>query len=316
MARTASPPSKRLSKSKLLARIEAGVKKRARARATRRAKFTRKRPIPNFCLVVWVDLLGFREQISEADTPEKFLKAYRRIRKLHEEFDKETASAEPDQKELNLAHGKRIVALSDGLVIALNLENDVPVAAVSSLHERIGFFLESLRLAQARLAYAGDYLRGGIAMGYFWFDDDILLSPGLVEAYQMESKKAKNPAIIIPRELADAVQRWVVGEGYSEGSEPMRDLFRSCEWMSEDDYDSYVMLNFMPMFLDDDDPVRRLKKYVFRLREAHLLAPDKAKSKYDWLLQYAREFARVNLPGHIGEIFGSSSVDVSSTGKK
>ncbi len=262
------------------------------------------KPEPQLSIVAWVDLLGFSEQIRNAHTPEKFQAAYRRMWNVHQEFDKETASVESDQGELNESLGKRIVALSDGLVIALNLENNSPASEVSSYYERVGSFLEALRLAQARCASVGNLVRGGIAVGYFWFEDDILLSPALAEAYKMESKIAKNPVIILSRELADKLRAMKTSEGYSDDFDPMDNLFRDCDWMEESARSEHVMLNFMPIFLDDDDPTPFLRSYYQRLLGERDTAGE-AKPKYDWLIKYAREFVSSHLPELEETIFGA-----------
>ena len=293
----------------ILARVKGFASQRAAGRAERRERFAQVKPKPQLSVVAWVDLLGFREQICKADTPEKFQAAYRRMRDVHQEFDKETASVESDQGELNKSLGKCIVALSDGLVIALNLENDSPASEVSSHYEQVGSFLEALRLAQARCASVGNLVRGGVALGYFWFQDDILLSPALVSAYEMESKKhlAKNPVIILSRELADKLRAMKTSEGYSDDFDPMDDLFRDCEWMDEPARSEHVMLNFMPIFLDDDDPTPFLRSYHQRLINARAAAPDPAKAKYDWLIKYAREFVSSELPALEETIFGTAA---------
>ena len=314
MKDTPKTPQDKLMQSndEIVAKAKAAAAEKAAARAERRARFAQVKPIPQICIVAWVDLLGFREQICNADTPEKFQEAYRRMRQVHEEFDKETASIEADQAELNESLGKRIVSLSDGLVIALNLESDCPAAEVSSHYERIGSFLEALRLAQARCASVGNLVRGGVALGYFWFEDDILLSPALVAAYEMESNKtlARNPVIILRRELADHLRSMKASEGYSDDWDPMDDLFRDCEWMEKPARSDYVMLNFMPVFLfDGDDPTPFLRNYHKRLNDRRAAAPEKARKKYDWLIAYAREFVSTELPGLEDSIFGSSGSD-------
>jgi hypothetical protein len=282
------------------------------ARAARRAHFSQVKPKPRVSLVAWVDLLGFREQILDADTTEKFQAAYQRLRAVQEEFWKESASLDPDQAKVNANWGVSIVALSDGVVIALQLEGVDLDTANPSLYDRIGEFLESLRLAQARCASVGNFLRGGVALGNFWFDQDILLSPALVQAYEMESRKtlAQNPVIILPRELVYKLRSMKSGEGYGEEIDPMEDLFRACEWMEEPARSEYLMLNFMPVFLYDNDPPKALHDYYQHLVSAQESAPDKAKSKYDWLIGYAKEFTASKLPQHEETIFGSKILDI------
>ena len=295
-----TPPARSLEE--IMAEVKASVALKAAAREAKKAELNQVRAEPKWHIVAWVDLLGFREQVRRADTPEKFQAVYRRMREVHEEFQKDTATIEPDQAELNAGMGKTIVALSDGLVIALNLEDDVPVAGVSSLYERIGSFLESLRLAQARCASVGNLVRGGVALGYFWFQDDIMLSPALVEAYELETTLACNPVIILKRELAEGVRNLVEGEGWEKGYDPLADLFRNCDWMDETARSEHVMLNFMPMFNEDEDPQPFLKSYHKHLIEGRAAA-----------------FVAAELPSLEETIFGSSptgGVGLDGTGNR
>ena len=293
----------------ILAGAEAHAEEQAALRSERRKKFEAVVPTPQACIVAWVDLLGFRAQISNADTPEKFQAAYRRMRDVHEEFGKETASVYPDQAELNAAMGKRVIALSDGLVIALNVGKDSPDAKITPLYDRIGFFLEELRMAQARCASVGNFVRGGVALGYFWFEDDILLSPALVSAYEMESDKAlaKNPVIILRRDLSEAIRALRTKAGYSKDFDPMDNLYRDCEWMAEKEKSEHVMLNFMPVFGYDDNPTPYLQRYCQRLVANREAAQNEGvRAKYEWLIEYAREFVRTEYPENEPLIFGEA----------
>jgi hypothetical protein len=280
----------------------------AEQRTRRRERFEGVKPIPRRCIVAWVDILGFREQIRNAATPEEFQAIHRRMRSVHAEFEKGSASVEPDQEERNQESGKRIIALSDGLVIAQDLEDDRPLADVTSHFDEVFGFLEQLRCAQAYCAHAGNFIRGGVAIGYFWFDDDILLSPGLVSAYELETHKASNPVIVLDRSIAEELIAGKVDAGYDEDSPVLEDLFTECDWMTEGDKSKYLMLNFMPTFLEDRDPTPFLKRFVHRARSAREAAIDKAKPKYDWLLEHARQFVASELPALETEVFAKPVV--------
>ena len=302
-------PSEPRTMEAILASANAFAVQRAAQREERRTAFQNMMPEPKRCIVAWVDLLGFRAQICDADTPEKFQAAYRRMREVHEEFGKETATLDPDQAELNVGMGKRVIALSDGLVIALNLEDDNPMAEVAHRYDQIGAFLEDLRFAQARCASAGNFVRGGVADGYFWFEGDILLSPALVTAYEMESSDtlAQNPVIILQRDLSERIRALRDEVGYSEDSDPMRNLFRDCEWMAEPQRSQHVMLNFMPVFDYDGNATPFLTRYHQTLLAKREAAPSpRARAKYDWLIQYAREFVQAEYPQNESMIFGEA----------
>lgn len=254
-------------------------------------------------LVAWVDLLGFKEQLKNADTEEKIQEAYRRMKRVHDEFDKASPDS-PEKAELNRHMGKQVIALSDGLVIALDLEVDAPDADLWPPYDRIGFYLEGLKLAQSRCAFRGDFVRGAIAIGPFWFEEDILLSPALVEAYEAETSLAKNPVIVLKRSVADAVRAGKDEAGYAPDFDPMRDLFRDCEWMEEPSRSEHVMLNFIHNFHDDENPESTLPYFYRKVKEAKASAPECAKSKYDWMLRYIEEFARTDFPHLAGACTG------------
>lgn len=281
----------------------------AALRAQRRERFEGVTPIPRRCIVAWIDILGFREQIRSASTPEEFQAIYRRMLSVHAEFEKGTATAEPDQDERNHESGKRIVALSDGLVIAQDLEEDRPLAEVVSHFDELLGFLEQLRSAQACCAHAGNFVRGGVAIGYFWFDDDILLSPGLVSAYEIETHKACKPVIVLDRSIAAELEAWKLDAGYDRDNPVLDDLFAECDWMPEADKANYLMLNFMPTFHEERDPAPFLKRFIQRATSAREAAIDKAKPKYDWLIDHARQFVRNELPNLEAEIFAPPLVN-------
>lgn len=276
------------------------------ARAARKARFAAMTPNPKSHLVAWVDLLGFSHQLRSATSPEKFQAAYRRMLDVQAEFDKDTASVHPDQGELNAAQGKRIVALSDGLVIALDLE-DQQQAGILTPIQRICWFLEELRLAHARCTVTGNFLRGGIALGQFWFEDDILLSPALAMAYEMESKKADKPVIILERELAKALQQWADEE---REEDLIEDLFRDCDWMEdEEDHQKYVMIDFMQTVHQEHQPEIWLPRYHRTLEKCLAEAPDRAKAKYQWLMQHARAFVLSDYPDLSDNLFLESPTE-------
>lgn len=244
-------------------------------------------------LVAWIDLLGFKEQLKSADTEEKLQEAYRRIKRVHTEFDKVSPGDEAERKVLL---GKQVIALSDGLVIALNLEPDAPDADIWTLYDKIGFCLEGLKMAQTQCAFRGDFVRGAVAIGSFWFEEDILLSPALVEAYEVETHLAKNPVIVLKRSLVEALRKQKDGAGYAPDDDPMSRLFRDCEWMEETARSEHVMLDFLHNFHDDEDPEVTIPIFYRRIRDAKAAAPEGAQSKYVWLLKYIEEFVQTDFP--------------------
>ena len=223
------------------------VNQAAEVRAEKRREFAEKTPDPEMCLVAWIDILGFKEELRAATSPAEFKVVYDKVRMVHEEFSKESASDDPEfQRETNRTYGRRVISLSDGLVVVQSLK-----AEARSVFDDYGFivgYLEDLRLAQARCAHKGVFLRGGIDFGSFWFEDDILLSPALVEAYAIETKVAKNPAILLPVKIAKQITKL---DGRPAGATKL-EFLRECEWLEEPERGKFQMLDYMEIIVNDD----------------------------------------------------------------
>lgn len=296
--------------------VTANAKKKAAARDERRKAFAAKTPKPQTCIVAWIDMLGFKEELEGAKTKAAFKKVYDKVRKVHEEFGKVSACPDPeDQARMNEFYGRRVISLSDGLVVVQSL--DAPVLKDGGI-EPFAFvhaFIEDLTMAQAQCVFRGIFLRGGIAVGKFWFEDDILLSPALVKAYLIESKVALNPAIVIEREVveefAKLTGKWASDTGLEQ--------YRDCEWLTGDHAAKYVMLDSMRIIMSgehgwaseadrlayndksksgeerqqimDESWGRQLgivlRSFKDKLIAAYQAAPnEKVRNKYRWLMRY------------------------------
>lgn len=288
---------------------EALVSTRAIAaeRTARRGMFEAVIPEPRRYIVAWIDILGFKEQIRDARTTEEFQAVFRRLRMVHDEFDHASGSTEPGQEERNTQLGRRIIALSDGLVIVQNLEEDSPLSEMLSFSDQVGYFLGFIQLAHARCAASGIFLRGGISVGDFWFEHDVLLSPALVRAYEIETRLARYPVILLERSLADEVEARKTESGYEEDSDEYSRYFEECDWLVEADRENHVMLEFMSVFVDDEDPVLFLRRFIERAREARETAIVGARPKYDWLIAHARAFVASDFPDSETVIFGPNT---------
>lgn len=273
-----------MTSAELLERITRESAETNRLREARRANLYNKRATPRKCLVAWVDVLGFSDQIKAADDEDKFQTIYRRILSIQDAFSKDSASPEPAQREMNESFGMRVIALSDGLVMTLELEGfeDHPW----SLGERIRSFLHEVRLAQATCVTLGNFLRGGIAVGKFYFENEILLSPAFVKAYEMETKKAVVPVILIEKPIAATLRAWAT----ENDEDPVTDLFRDCEWMKPEDQEAYEMIDFMKSFPEFNHPEHRLRSYDATLRRELQGKSEKVAAKYRWLIKYANEY--------------------------
>jgi hypothetical protein len=194
------------SNDAMMKKLRASLQKKQAAREARKAQREANPPdlTPRPFLVAYIDILGFGRELEKAATKADLERAYRKVRRVQQEFEKATASDDvAEQEELNATYGRRVIALSDAIVVAVN--PDSPARAMMGLHELFGWVLYEIVLAQTRCLAHGIFLRGGISHGFFFFEDDVLLSPALARAYELESQCADYPIIVIPQSTRDAV---------------------------------------------------------------------------------------------------------------
>lgn len=70
---------------------------------------------------------------------------------------------------------------------------------------------------QYNLMSKGFFVRGGISIGSFYSNNHIIFSKGLVEAYQLESKKAKYPRVLIDDKIIDKLLKYDFSKIYYHG---------------------------------------------------------------------------------------------------
>lgn len=201
-------------------RAEESVKKRAQ----RRKELFEKPIKAKVCVVAWIDLLGFSQQMQHVKTDDDLRAAYRKMLFVHEQFSTVSASDDPEtQAEINKNYGRTILALSDGLVIAAGL--DAAALAATTPYDLLMSLVGEVIMAQAHCALKGIFLRGGISIGQFYFEDDILLSSGLIRAYKLETERACYPVILITPEVVAKLRKLPGIKHYAKDSEPSQSYF-------------------------------------------------------------------------------------------
>lgn len=137
-------------------------------------------------IVAFVDILGFKTHIERSvenpDHAKTLLNVLKRVA---------LAKSVNDSGLLPLKeHGKEVTSFSDCIVISYPLDY------------KGGLFhiLIDLIHIQLDLLFNGIVLRGGITVGDVFHDDNIAFGPALVKAYDLESKVAKYPRIVIEEE--------------------------------------------------------------------------------------------------------------------
>lgn len=138
-------------------------------------------------LVLFIDFLGFKETVEQTvrdpDALRRLIKALREIRKIDDDG----------------ASGDHIVTqFSDSIVVSYRVT------------ERSGVFwlLNSIALAVIELTNFGYLLRGAVTVGDLYHTSDHVVGPAMVRAYQMESKEAKYPRVIVDPEVISSARHY------------------------------------------------------------------------------------------------------------
>lgn len=137
--------------------------------------------------VAFLDILGFKNLISGPNsTCQSILKIYRELDVMQKVYFGDEYGETQDVK---------MKVMSDS--ICLYIEADKPNALDSLLSFCIVFQYDLLVLPQHI------FVRGGIAFGDMFIENDIVFGPALTQAYLLEERNAKVPRIIILKETLD-----------------------------------------------------------------------------------------------------------------
>jgi len=142
-------------------------------------------------IVTFIDILGFRDLVSKASFEE-----------IKQKIDLITYFATPladnDDDEGEETFNPTIIQFSDSIIRVR------PIDSGFNKKYQIGIlFHELLDLVQAQgdLINKGILLRGGIAMGDVYISGNTIFGPAFISAYDIESKLANFPRIVISPDL-------------------------------------------------------------------------------------------------------------------
>ncbi len=142
-------------------------------------------------VVTFLDILGFREIVRDRSASEvrAIIDVVRRFGTPDPDID-----AAPEGFETTAS-----VAFSDSIVRVRAYDTDYPSGAL--FHEVI-----SLVHLQAELIAHDVLVRGGVTVGNAYVQDDIAFGPAFNRAYELESKVANSPRIVLGPEVFQALR--------------------------------------------------------------------------------------------------------------
>ena len=225
-------------------------------------------------IVTFIDILGFKDIVKNR-TCDQIDVILDTLNHFASRSSNDNNSLEPT-----------VLSFSDSIVRVRNLESEENIAfPVGHLYYEVNALVH----AQMDLVNNGVLIRGGITIGNASVTNDRIFGPAFINAYELESKFANYPRIILSPEVVNAVgtDLLVVNENHSADEE--RKYLRSQLACGDDglwfiDYlraSKYEMdePNFYPKFLAHH------KSLIVTEGQLHSSLSDKS-AKYIWLANY------------------------------
>lgn len=211
--------------------------------------------------VAFLDILGFKELLRNASCDE-----------IHSIFDllhkKSHGRYNLNDVEIKAFEHIHHMILSDSIIIYIESDIEDAFASLVRICNKLQYSLANRENPIL--------LRGGIAVGELFFEDDIIYGEGLSKAYLLESKLAKYPRIVFTGETLFI--------GLKNTKYMLADMEGLVTSYNEDDDALYYINYLQSLFLETDETVQ----YYDRLKEkcrCHLNQgiESNLREKYLWL---------------------------------
>lgn len=227
-------------------------------------------------LVTFFDILGFRNLVETAK-PNLIEGILQKIRQR----------TTPDA-ELRKLYEIGVIAFSDSIVRAVNIKSKSNIIHPSGI---LYYELFDLAFIQSGLIFEdGVFLRGAITADNLHLKGKTVFGPGLVRAYEIESKEAVYPRILVDDKLMELAKKAKQFLGASH-HEPMTDM--TCiERLTRVDADGKRFINYLEVARYDTDGdlelLNVLDKHYERIAEKSLenCSNDRVMEKFRWAASY------------------------------
>jgi len=142
-------------------------------------------PIMRNSFCAFADILGFKDLVMKSIAEGSSGQV---LRELHAIISRQIERMQP-VNQLGLGWVK---SFTDNVVLGFPLEGDG--------ESQFGLLIESLTVFQYEMAKKGFFLRGGVATGPLFMDENVAFGAALLEAYDIEQRVAVYPRIVLSKE--------------------------------------------------------------------------------------------------------------------
>lgn len=273
-----------------------------------------------FGLVAFIDVLGFGGQVTRSESVTDIKACIDRIKSIQKAFDYN--SQDQHVKNADELYKKRTLAFSDSILIHIPFSSSA--VQYSGTLDPILMVLSQFSLAQGICVLNGTFLRGGIDLNWWYDEDDVLVSKGVVCSYALEGQ-ANVPVLALTDKLYTHFSDHPDRATYAQEIDPVNAMFRCYPVQALDGKPiEYWYLDYLTACLENaadsstlkdrdeeaaarSDPERRefirsecrshnvrsfLKEHAKAIKTAYDEAPSQAtKDKYIWLADYHNNIA-------------------------
>jgi hypothetical protein len=237
-------------------------------------------------LVAFIDILGFGHEVKAAKDSEALARIHDKVIRIQQAFEKPSALGIPRaQSQLNRQYGKRVIALSDAVLIAIDFNCNAQNLLGDS--DLVGWAVYKLIQAQYDCVLNhGIFLRGGVGVGPFFLENYVLVSPALVDAHELESRHADAPIIVLTKQTVD----WIKKTAGPNSSVPNFEnvFFRSLSKTCGDE--PLFALDYLRVAMTDDEPGIVLEAHKQKVAAAYAATTnERVRDKYRALMRYHNE---------------------------
>ncbi|EFG85473.1 hypothetical protein F1645_13600 [Novacetimonas hansenii] len=238
------------------------------------------------CIVTFIDILGFRNIVRER-SPEEIQEIVNLVQR-HAGSDEEELARKDGFDFDHDTPWTRTSFFSDSVVRVRPY--DAEIHDGSLFHE-----LLNLVHAQAELVNQGIFIRGGLTAGKLYLRDNVLFGPAMIQAYDLESKFANYPRIVIDPITIDALK--TDARLRNEDHTPDEELKSVRKLLRRGD-DGLHYVDYLYAFRDEMDEYEEFPAFLKRVKN-HIVANATAASenlgilqKYLWAAKYLNQTAK------------------------
>ncbi|AMR78539.1 hypothetical protein [Cupriavidus nantongensis] len=238
--------------------------------------FSDGKPVHRLSYCAFLDVLGFSARVGASYKDQTHNEL---LERFHGILARSIATLKDTRDEYSMLYFK---SFTDNVVLAHPRYS-------SDMEAEFGAILDVINEYQLKMALDGFFIRGGLAVGQLFIDDNSAYGAALIEAYRLESSIAVNPVVVLcdnTMRLVDEHIRYYAGESAPQHQDVLKGP------------DGRYFLNYLTACAVGDDfgelhldvtSLRRHKEQIEASLQAYATVPA-VFAKFAWLASYHNYF--------------------------